>query len=661
MKKYGYCLICSVVLLAVLAVCVMHTEITPEKTYPIGFSITQGDYETVISVYESEDGGYYAFLPSYADMAKVKIVPCVDSAMSLGGISVTNGMSCEAFALETPYALVVDDNFVAELQFYKSANVATLFVDTITGDIERIHKNKSYSEQASVRLYTVEGTQDVTDSTAYIKGRGNATWYYGKRPYILTMSSEKDVLGMGAATKWILLANAADPTNLNNKLVLDLASQTGQGWSPECEFVDVYLNGEYYGLYLLTEKVEVGPSRLDIDTESGDFLCKVDLEHRWRSLTNPIKTQRGRTVEISSPDPLSDTSKTSIVQQIDQMEQIIVSGSDLTKVENFDLDSWIQKYLLDEISGNMDADYVSSYFYLLDGVFYGGPLWDYDMSFGNSPRNIYPISFLAKNIYKLDGYSFAYYPALYANESFYNRMVEIYQSEFLPKLNQLIDGGLSDLAAQIQPAATMNHLRWQSMFDTIRSWNAYTVFTVEDLLFYLENRVAFLNAVWIEGAEYCTVQFEPSIGATYMSFSVRKGEALVTDYIDLKNTVWYDKSTGSTVDFSQPIHSDMIVSVQQPRNVQNKPADSGTLQSQEKDNGIESIKSFVKSIEQGITNGIETFKIYMKDVDNLKVGVSVLSIVILAVFFICMVSVDFARRRKERRGAHESNKSHVSP
>lgn len=618
MKKYGYGLLCSVFLFAILLLCFFKTEMYAVSEYPLEFSVEQDTGNMEISIHESEDGTCYVFLPSYAQLDALKIVMPKDMNVSLGGIPITDGMRCEAFELETAYSLIVDNQYIAELLFYQSANVATLYVDTLSGSMDRVHKEKTQSEQASAVFYTAEGNPDVSDPNAYIKGRGNVTWYYGKRPYVLTLSSAANVLGMGEGTKWILLANAADPTNLKNKLVLDLARQTGQSWSPESRFVDVYLNGEYAGLYLLTEKVEAGTSRVPLDTQAGDFLGKIDLERRWSSLKNPIKTGLGRTIEIGDPDSVDDRAETEIIAAINRMEQTILSDSDLSKAENFDLDSWVRRYLIDEISANIDGDMVSSYFYCLDGVFYAGPVWDYDMAFGNAPRNVNPAAFVAKNAHKIgDDISF-YYDALYSNESFYQRMVECYQSEFLPLLDQWIRSGISDLASQIQTAARMNNLR---CYGTAENQSEDAVCTAEDLISYLEERVAFLNSAWLENTEYCTLQFKDVGHEEYWIFSVPKGDLLTTDFPDLKNIVWVDKETGNTVDFSQPIMADRIL------------AQSGDI----------STKSVLEENEFD------------------KTCVMVLSVGVLAAFFFCMVFVDVSHSRKERRAANERKKSHVSP
>lgn len=552
MKKYIYWLLCSAVLLALLLLCIK----VDTDTSTLRFCIEQ-DHE--ISIFESDDGQHYVFLPSYAKMETLRIVLPSGWEASLGGVPLENNMSCETFEPETPYPLFVNNQYVSELLFYQSANVSTMYIDTLSKTMDHIHEDKNNSEAASVALYTPEGILNSSDNIATFKGRGNATWVISeKRPYLLTLSSGKDLLNMGAAKKWILLANSLDRTNLNNKLVMDLAREAGLRWTPECRYVDLYLNGEYNGLYLLCERAEIGTSRLDLDTNSGDFLCKIDSFSRMELLSNPFKTNTGRTIEITSPDIVTRNFKSTITDSVNHMEEIIMSNSDLTKADDFDLDSWVRKYLIDEISGNLDADRISSYFYFSDGIFYGGPIWDYDMTFGNhNPRNLDPHAFIAKTT-SASGGGPIYYDALYSNESFYNRVVELYQSDFLPLLNQMLDSGISTLAAEIQSAATMNTIRWPE--PSVEGWNVRC--TVDDLINYLNVRVSFLNSTWIDGTEYCTLQFATPPNGESWHISVQKGTLLATDYLDLESTTWINRITGDVVDFSQPITSDMWLELQ---------------------------------------------------------------------------------------------------
>ena len=613
--KYLYVLLISSILL-LASVFIAKAEDTALPCFHI-----QSPHSTKIediSIFDAEDGNYYVFLPPYADMDLVSVSLPRNLHYSVGNSDLYEGMNCSGFKLETPYDFAVNAQEVATLWFYQSKNVATMYIDTATGRMNRIHEDKNYEESASLLLYTSVGTLDFQDEFTVLKGRGNATWDYDKRPYSLTLSGNGNLLEMGSATNWVLLANAYDETNLNNKLVLDLASRVGLPWAPESRWVDLYLNGEYNGLYLLTEKVEVHDNRLSIDTNFGDFLCKIDLNARWDTLQNPFLTETGRTIEISSPETFTKSEQVEIERLVNQMEQEILSGTDLRSSTIINLDSWVRRYLVDEISGNIDSDLASSYFYYHDGVFYAGPVWDYDKAFGNEERNQEPCSFVAKNAYKSDTYYSPYYSALYTNESFYNRMLDIFRTEFVPILQRMINDEIAAQSDFISKASKSNSIRWRSMFDMLQSWPQDAVHTQEDLREYLSQRINFLNSVWLEHKEYCTVQFEPTPGGMYWNISIPIGGYLETSRVDIVHTDWVNVETGELVDFSQPIMTDMIVSKQ-------------------------------------ISGAKSVFELMVT-----RDYITLLSIVVLFIVFVCLMMLDRAHRRKERSIADEQKRTKVS-
>ena len=531
--------------------------LTPQPVTPLPQFVIQAPDSSVqnIAIYDAGDGNYYVFLPSYARMEDLTVSSLRSHIYALEETVLTDGMSCGDFATETPYVFSVDHRETATLRFCRSANVATMYVDTVSGSMKYLHQNKDHKEAAALALYTADGQLQYSDSRISMSGRGNASWEYDKRPYTITLSADHAMLDMPAAAKWVLLANAADETNLNNKLMLDLASAVGLEWTPQCRWVDLYLNGEYSGLYLLAEKVEVHPNRLDLDP--GDFLCRIDLEERWPTLSNPFLTDGGRTVEVSYPEIPAAGQPEAIRSLVNQLEQVILSGEDLSNCGILDLDSWVRRYLIDEISANIDADLASSYFYFREGTIRAGPLWDYDMTLGNFPRNQDPHAFIAKNLYKSDSLVSPFYSALYGNPSFYNRMVELYRAEFVPRLQQLLDGGIDRQIAFIADASRCNSLRWRTMYDNL---TADVVHSPEALKDYFSRRVRFLDSAWLEGIPYCTVQFESRPGSAYRTVSVEQGGLLQTPYINIETTVWVDPETGEPFDFRQPVTSDRILS-----------------------------------------------------------------------------------------------------
>lgn len=536
---------------------------TPKTPIPLPSFVVQGPEgagSQEISIFDAENGNYYVFLPSYAQLEQVTVAQPSHHHFSLEEIPLTDGMNCGIFDPETPYDFTVDNQQSATLWFFQSANVATMYVDTVSGNMKYLHQNKEHKETASVSLYAADGNLCYANEQSTLKGRGNATWEYDKRPYTLTLPADASLLDLAPASKWVLLANAADETNLNNKLAFDLARQVGFQWTPQCRWVDLYLNGEYSGLYLLMEKVEVHENRLDIDPGAGDFLCRVDLDSRWSGLQNPFTTEAGRTVEISSPEYPELSQLSEIKNQVHQMEQEILSGADLENSKILDLDSWVRRYLIDEITANIDSDMASCYFYRSDGVFHAGPLWDYDMTFGNYPRNHDPQAFVAKNGQKSDTVYSAYYAALYNNPSFYRRMVELYRTQFAPVLQQLLGGELEQTIDFIHKASQSNSLRWRSMYDNLPANVVHTPSALKD---YLARRIQFLDRAWLEEVPFCTVQFELYPGSSYLSISVEKGHCLESSYINLDPVFrWIHQETGEDFDLRQPIMTDMILSRQ---------------------------------------------------------------------------------------------------
>ena len=361
-----------------------------------------------IESWRSDEAEFFVFLPSYADLAKTKLYQNRPGEVTIDGEPIINGMTCENFQWNTPYELtcrIAGEFPETRITFMKSDNIPTMYIDTRSGNMDYIHKKKGNEETGKVRLYTEEGKIDYTGNLDKISGRGNATWRGSsqKNPYNIMLQNAGDLLGMGAAQKWILLANACDNTNLRNKIVLDFAKAIDLAYSPQGEWVDLYLNGEYAGLYLLCERNEVHPQRVDLST-SGSFLVSTDLEERLvQKKESYIKTDNQMTLRVR----YSAISKEEISTVIQSAENAIVAENGIDSTtgkywkELIDAESWAKKYLLEEAFGNLDAGLISQYYYY-DGndsnrKIYAGPVWDYDMCMGNpyNERLEYPFQFFS--------------------------------------------------------------------------------------------------------------------------------------------------------------------------------------------------------------------------------------------------------------------------
>ncbi len=523
--------------------------------------------ETILSWH---DGGemLYVFLPSYCDMREVSFKKELGQQVKIDDIALKDDMTMEEFEIDYVYNIALRD-YRGKIQFCKSDHVATLFIDTESGNMDAIHQTKGYREDAKMRLVRSDGSNDYSTDACSLKGRGNTTWdLFEKKPYQLKLEEAANLLGMGTGKKWILLANAFDETNLRNKVIYDLARVNAFCMAPECEYVDLYLNGEYRGLYLLTERVEFGEERLNLRTEDGAFMCNIEYAQRWDTLDNAFMTELGRAVEIREPDEPTHLDYTNIKSEVQKLEDFIVSKEDVKLSSVIDVDSWVYKYLFDEISENGDADIASSYFYYKDGLFYAGPLWDYDNTLGVSTRNQNPHAFLARSTIKSANNQTPYYDALYENDEFYQRMTELYRTQVAPAFMHLIEEDLFEREAFLQYASTMNGIRWASAFE---EQNA-VVEDAKDLADYLRQRIEFLNRVWIEGEDYCVVQFEAyaidmfATENTYAtSYVVKCGERFsniaVPQITENKNFTWVNSETGEIFSPDQIITENITLSL----------------------------------------------------------------------------------------------------
>ncbi len=119
---------------------------------------------------------------------------------------------------------------------------------------------------------------DGVTRTIEIRGRGNSTWTWPKKPYKIKLAEDAALLGTEPRDEWVLLANYADRTALRTYLAMSLGAQTGLAFTPRTRFVDVVLNGTPIGLYVLTDQIEQGTERVDLPDKS--FLLEVNRRFR---------------------------------------------------------------------------------------------------------------------------------------------------------------------------------------------------------------------------------------------------------------------------------------------------------------------------------------------------------------------------------------------
>lgn len=554
------------------------------ETMPLTAVVVSEGHTEELTCWKDQWNDYCFFLPSYADPSMVQIRSHSDDEIWIGDYMMTpDGLSCEQFRIDEVYGLArfgFGNSYDGVIRFVQSGNVPTLFIDVPSGSMEYIHQEKGNEETGTMRLYGVDGDLQFDGNLDSIKGRGNATWGWWKKSYSLTLSNETDLLGMGQAQRWILLANGYDRSNMKNKIAYDLAGAAGMAYSPECQWVDLYLNGEYTGVYLLCERNEVHPERVDITPENS-FLVSREGEGRLIRQQYPyvgLKLGAFRihhsTIEHNEVEEMWKSVESALLAE-DGVDPR--TGKHWTEL--IDLDSWVEKYLIDEIAANHDGGCISQYFYYdgedATGKIYAGPVWDMDITFGADYWQIAPPNnFVARRpVYLEENYSdvieYSPFYMLYQKEEFYQRMVEIYEQNFRPALAELLDSGLDRYAQEISQAANANLMRWQ---------NGFSEEDIEHIRTFLTARVAFLDAIWIRGEEFCDVLMmkDNTISENHVAawFAVRPGECL-PEISTPENGAWYVYGTDELFDVTQPVYESVKVYLKEEPVPQEQPTEDG--------------------------------------------------------------------------------------
>ena len=265
-------------------------------------------------------------------------------------------------------------------------NISKIYIETIGGD--RVHRSSYHG--CRIVVYDPSGkSQFIDDPNGEIKVRGNSTSSGAKQPYNIKFESKQNVLGLGNARKWYLLANMYDKTQLRNILAFTLAQEIGMAYVQNSTFAELYLNGEYRGIYQVCESIGVGSARVDLDTEANEFLLEFEP---WPQYSNPewIVTPRYHiTLGFNDPESPTEEQRKYIEDFFDKAEKAI-AASDFEEISKYlDIQSFVDAFIVQEFFKQVDYATSSTRFYIKDGKLYEGPVWDFDLSSGNCSSTYY--------------------------------------------------------------------------------------------------------------------------------------------------------------------------------------------------------------------------------------------------------------------------------
>ena len=331
---------------------------------------------------------------------------------------------------------------------------------TLTDSLEDLHKDKDMiSTGADVVLTDPSnpGNNFVSSGDCEFKGRGNSSWeVYDKKGYQLRLGEARMILGMDRAKTWVLLANASDPTLLRNKLVYDIIRQMKLAFAPEGEFIDLWVNGDYRGVYLLTEKVQISPSRLDLTSGHGII---AEFDNAFYNNEIYFQDYFGNYFALKdSADPEGLNDFLIFQEAVDTLDYLLDEKRDWQEIEKrIDAESFARMFLVNEYFANCESA-VTSFFWYQDGeddVLHAGPAWDYDTCMRDGVED--PTEYYV--------YKNTIYNRLLQYAEFQQLITKIYADE----CRSLFAGAANDMYAlrdRISSSIDMNYIRWDVLGET---------------------------------------------------------------------------------------------------------------------------------------------------------------------------------------------------
>jgi len=320
---------------------------------------------------------------------------------------------------------------------------------------------------ASLYIRGEGGYESLQPVSCQVRGRGNTTWFWPKKPYLVKLDQKESLLGMPRHKRWVLLANFMDRTLMRNLVSMHVSSLTSLAWTPRCVPVELIWNGEHQGSYLLIEQVRVDGDRVDISEEDG-YLLELDFHFdntvQW---VDPHGTCWQRAdgipfgVKHPDPDEMTPEQQLYIKSYISEVAGVLYGDGFADPTEGYakylDVDSFIDYWIVFEVMCNHELSNPGSVFFHKDkdGKLTAGPCWDFDWGV---------LSFYTSNgEWDLVNGHAIWYARLFQDPAFKNRLKARFQ-QLLPALSAIPDY-MDRCEELLKESASLNFALWNPAED----------------------------------------------------------------------------------------------------------------------------------------------------------------------------------------------------
>lgn len=463
--------------------------------------LTSGETSISIDAWCSDTGEYYLFLPSWAEGRLIQTEG--------SGLQTVSGEGSKSFSLPI---LSSGQSFRLEggqtLTILTGSQIPSVYL-TLKHDLSHISSDQEQSDSGQALILSGDGETVYAGGLEKIKGRGNTSWEQEKKPYNITLQDSVTLPGMTGQTTDYSLVSSSDLTFLRNRISNEMGELAGTG-SMACIRVNLYINNSFEGVYELYQRItpenmnltdleELTEQANPLQSEeslnqlttgltlddwnqsitgkwwdyennpeniTGGYILEADNAMRYSDEASGFILESGAYMVAKSPAYLSEAQYQYISSYVQECENVMRESVGLDDYQTLsayiDIPSFVGKYLVEEVSKNIDCSSTSQYFYKdQDGLLYAGPVWDYDWAYGveriqEEIDYLDPTGFSARNI---PG-SLIWWQLLYYNNAFYRDVVSLYENVLYPWLNELVETGLNQWAQELSASAVMDYLRW---------------------------------------------------------------------------------------------------------------------------------------------------------------------------------------------------------
>lgn len=423
--------------------------------------------------YDAKEEAFTGVIDAY--QRSMKLVATFEAGpadrVEVDGVEQVSGQSVNDFRGEVVYTVItgeVQSRFKVRVTNFTGLPV--MWIET--PGKQPVTSKEEWVKNSTMHLDGAGRFDDLEEVSLSIRGRGNSTWEWPKKPYNLKLDSKASVLGMPKHKRWCLLANYMDRTLLRNRIAYYLAGQTSLAWTPRCEFAEVFLNGQHLGQYLVAEHIKVDENRVDItemtpadnsgEAVTGGYLMELDFhfDNVWQ-----WHTAFGVPFSVKSPDEeeLTQEQFAWIKTHITEVEQSLYGDEFADPVTGYrrylNEESFVDYWLVYELTVNHELANPGSVYLHKDrgGRIFAGPVWDFDwgtFSYNASPAAQY-------GLFMTHAW---WYRRLFEDEGFRRKAAERWQT-LKPRFLTALDY-IESQRADIARSAAVNFAKWTISTDT---------------------------------------------------------------------------------------------------------------------------------------------------------------------------------------------------